>query len=149
MKKISIIALFIAAISFASCKSISTVSTANSVATSAGVNCGKVLASLNSTYKSTGKLDLTNTTTLLNVVELASYYKALEAHRTDAAYKTAFATGLVTGSNGAITAASSINVVNSLLNLAGLNKISSSTLNTANEAISVTNGLITIFKAFK
>ena len=149
MKKFGIIALFIAAISFASCKSISTASTSSSAAKNAGVGCGKVLSSLYTSYKSTGKVDLTNSTTLLNVVGLATYYKGLNAHRNDAAYKTAFAAGLVTGSNGVITAANSISTVNSLLSLTGLNTITSSTVSTANDAISVAAGLVNLFNVLK
>ena len=148
MKKNKITILVITVLFIASCSSLSNIATSNAAATNAGSACGKVLLNLYTQYKSTGKVDMTNSTTLLNVVDLATYYKTLKAHGNDAAYKTAFAAGLVTGSNGVITASNSLSVVNKLLSIGGLNTISTSTVGTATEAVSVAAALVNIFKSF-
>jgi len=151
MKKIGIIALYFSAFLIVSCSSTTNTSSSsnnNSAATQAGTNCGRVLAGLYTQYKSAGKVDLANSTTLLNVVELCTYCNALKDHKSDATYKTAFASGLVSGSNGLITNSNSLSILNSLLSLSGYN-ITSSTPSTSNEAINVALGLINLFKNLK
>jgi hypothetical protein len=148
MKTFGITAMIMTALFFASCGSVTNVSTSNQSASNAGINCGKVLASLYSQYKATGKLDMTNSTNFMNVVSLATYYKTLKAHANDASYKTSFAAGMVTGSNGTITAANSLTIVNKLLSMSGLGGITSSTANTATELLNVVNQLVGLFKLF-
>jgi hypothetical protein len=149
MKKIGVIVLFFTALFAVSCGTTSNVSTGNSAATQAGKGCGAVLATLHSQYKSTGKIDMSNSTTLLNVVELGTYYTTLNSHKTDAAYKTAFATGLVEGSIGLITNANSLSTLNTLLTLGTLSSITSSTPGTSAVAVNVASGLINLLKSLK
>ena len=156
MKKIKIFALLFTVLTYVSCGTVSNVpnnnssaNNNNSAATEAGKGCGTVLANLHSIYKSTGKLDISNSATLLGLVELGTYYSALKSHSSDANYKNAFAAGLVTGSTGLIASSISLATVNSLLNLSGLSNITSSTLSTSAEAINVASQLINILKTFK
>jgi hypothetical protein len=149
MKKIGIIALFAAVLSFTSCTVSNVTTTNNSAATSAGTSCGKVLSTLYTQYKSTGKVDMTNSNTLLNVVELATYYTTLKANRSNAAYTKAFAVGMVSGSNGLVTNLNSTSVINALLAITGLSGITTNTSGVSTAAISVANGLINLFKILK
>jgi len=140
MKKSIVISLFSMVIFFTSCSLVSNTSI-NTTATSAGASCGKILAKLYTQYKASGNIDITNTTTLTNVIELSKYYKALKSHQNDAAYKAAFAAGLVTGSNGII----SLTVVNKILSISGLDTISSSTASNTIETIGIVKELINLF----
>ena len=151
MKKIKIIALLFTVLAYVSCGTVSNVpnNNNNSAATEAGKGCGTVLANLHSIYKSTGKLEISNSATLLGLVELGTYYSALKSHSSDANYKSAFAAGLVTGSTGLIASNTSLATVGSLLSLSGLSNITSSTPSTSTEAITTASQLINIFKTFK
>lgn len=144
MKKSILISLFSMAILYSSCSFISN-TTNNTSATGSGASCGKILAKLYTQYKASGNIDITNTTTLTNVIELSKYYKALKSHQNDAAYKAAFAAGLVTGSNGIISPANSLTVVNKILSISGLDTISSSTASNTIETIGIVKELINLF----
>ena len=147
MKKSILISLFSMAILYSSCSFISN-TTNNTSATGSGAACGKILAKLYTQYKTSGNIDITNTTTLTNVIELSKYYKALKSHQNDATYKAAFAAGLVTGSNGTISPANSLIVVNKILSMSGLDTISSSTASNTIEKIGLVKELINLFNIF-
>ncbi len=149
MKKIGISVLLFALFSLMSCSTVSTITSSDAAATAAGVSCGKTLASLYSQYKSTGKINMTSSNTLLKVVELATYTKALRDNKNNATYKKAFAAGLVTGSSGLVINTNSMSTVNSLLSLTGLNSITSSTSATSTAAVNVATGLVNLFKVLK
>jgi hypothetical protein len=119
MNKLVILTLAIAALVIVGCSSLS--NTSSSIA--AGTACGRTLATLYTGYKSTGKIDMTNSNTLLQVIELGTYTKALVANRSNEAYKKTFAEGLVLGSSGLILDNNSMSTVNSLLALSGLTKV--------------------------
>jgi hypothetical protein len=146
MKKISIIISSFITLLFISCGTTSNVSNGNSAASQAGSSCGQVLASLHSQYKSSGKLDMTNSTTLLNVVELGTYYTALKSHSSDASYKTSFATGLISGSSGLITNSNSSSIINTLMSLSSLGSITKTTPGNAIEAVNAASGLVSLLK---
>ena len=154
MRKISFIALLFTVLVYVSCGTVSNVpnnntNNNNSAATEAGKGCGTVLANLHSQYKASGKLDMNNSTTLLNIVELGTYYTVLKEHKADANYKNAFAAGLVTGSTGLIASNISLSTVSSLLALSGISNVTSSTLSSSAEAITTASELINILKTFK
>jgi hypothetical protein len=142
MKKLGILTLFIAAIAFVACSTVTNLSNSNSAAKAAGTGCGNVLGNLLTQYKANGKkIDMTNTTTLLNVIELGTYYSTLKANQSDPNYKKEFAAGLVLGSNGLISNSKSLQVVNSLLTMNSLGDVSSSTTGTSSTAVNVAAAL--------
>jgi len=149
MKKTGILALLIAVFSFMSCSTVSTIASSDAAATAAGVSCGKTLASLYSQYKSTGKINMANSNTLLKVVELATYTKTLRDNKNNATFKKAFAAGLVSGSSGLVLNSNSMSTVSSLLSLSGLSNITSSTSATSTVAVNVATGLANLFKVLK
>lgn len=148
MKKTGILLLFAAVLTIVSCGTMSDIASSDTAANTSGASCGKLMSEMYSDYKTAGKVDITNSNTLLNVIELGGYYRTLKSHENDSAYKKAFAAGLVTGSNNLITSENAMSVVESLLDLDKLSDITEQTTSTASSAISVANGLVAIFKAF-
>ncbi|MCK9611815.1 MAG: hypothetical protein M0R16_02815 [Bacteroidales bacterium] len=149
MKKIGIISLVAVVIFIASCTTVSNVANSDAGATATGTACGKVLASMYSQYKSTGKIDMGSTTTISNIVQLGTYVAALKNNRNSTTYKQAFAAGLVTGSTGLVTTGNSTAVMNALLNLTGLSGYSSTVASTSTQAINIASGLVNLFQLFK
>jgi hypothetical protein len=148
MKKINVLLLFVAVLSMVSCKTVSDIAGSGTAANATGVSCGKLMSGMYSDYNDVGKVNLLDSKTILNLVELGGYYKSLKSHENDAAYKKAFAAGLVTGSNNLITAENSMNVVESLLNMDKLTEITEQTSSTAGSAVTVAGQLVEIFKMF-
>lgn len=148
MKKINVLFLFVALLSMVSCKTISDVASSDTAANATGVSCGKLMSVMYSDYKASGKVNLVESKTILNLVELGGYYKALKSHEGDASYKKAFAAGLVTGSNNLITPENSMNVVEAILDMDKLTDITEQTSSTASSAITVAGQLVDIFKMF-
>jgi hypothetical protein len=149
MKRVRVLVFFIATLSFASCSSISKVASSNTVANAEGVACGKVLTTMFNQYKSSGKVDVTNSNTWKNVMELGSYCTALNKNKADTSYKQSFASGLVTGSNGLLTTSTATSAVNSLLSISGLSGLTSGTSSTSTTAKNVTAGLTSLFNSWK
>lgn len=145
MNKLVILALAIAALAIVACSSLS--NTSNSIA--AGTACGRTLANLYTGYKSTGKIDMTNSNTLLQVVELGTYTKALVANKNNEAYKKTFAEGLVLGSSGLILDNNSMSIVNSLLSLSGLTQIKKSSSVDSKTASEISTNLGGMLKNLK
>ncbi len=149
MKKINVLFLFAAILSMLSCNTVSDIAGSGTAANATGASCGKLMSDMYSDYKADGKVNLLETGTISNLVELGTYYKLVKANENDAAYKKAFAAGLVTGSNNIITAENSMNVVESLLNMNKLTEITEQTSSTASSAVTVASQLVDIFKMFK
>ncbi|PLX07164.1 MAG: hypothetical protein C0596_12275 [Marinilabiliales bacterium] len=149
MKKINFLFLFAAILAFVSCNTVSNIANSDTAANASGVSCGKLLTEMHDDYKASGKVNLTDTNTILNIIELGGYYKTLKAHENDAAYKKAFAAGLVTGSDNQITEENSMAVVEALLDMEKITEITEQTSSTASSAVTVANQLVAIFKLFK
>lgn len=149
MKITAYIAVFIAALSFASCSSISNSASSNTAAKTAGTSCGKVLSGLYSQYKSSGKLNMASSSTLTNVIELGACYKLLKDNRGNSAYRKSFAAGLVSGSNGLITNSKASSVISSLLSITGLGNVTSSTSSSSSVLTGIATNLINIFTSLK
>lgn len=129
---ISVTVLFMAS----SCQSLFSTSEI-SVATSAGKSCGKAISTLYKEYRKQNKIDVSNTTTLTSIVEIAAARNLLKENKENKDFVTAFALGLVSGSNNLITSQTSNNVINALLSLSSLGMIATNTpsnSNAANEA---------------
>jgi hypothetical protein len=148
MKRIGVLALFAAVLSFASCSS-SKVSSSTSSATTVGSSCGKVLSNLYSQFQSSGTLDLANSTVLSKVAELGTYYKSLKDNQTNLTFIKKFTSGLVSGSKGLVTSKNSSNVINNLLSITGLSNITSSTASATAASSNVVSGLTNLFKSIK
>lgn len=149
MKRIGIITLLAAALSIASCTAVSNITSSNPAATAAGTACGKVLSTLYTQYKSTGKVNIGSVSTIGSIVELGTYVAALKNNQSIAGYKSAFAAGLVAGSSGLVTPANSMTTVNSLLSITGLSGISSTVSSTSATATNIATGLTNLFNTFK
>lgn len=124
----------------------SAVATSNAAASTLGASTGTALASLYGNYKTTGKLDLTSTTNLSNALILCNAYTQLKANEGNKAYRTAFATGMVTGGNNLITKLNSGNILNALLassSLAGVNA------NNISQAVGTASTIIAILNLLK
>lgn len=148
MKKINVLLLFVAVLSMVSCKTMSDIASTDTAANASGASCGNLMSDMYSDYKDVGKVNLLESKTILNLVEMGGYYKSLKSHENDADYKKAFAAGLVTGSNNLITAENSMDVVKSLLSMDKLTEITEQTSSTASSAITVARQLSDIFKLF-
>jgi hypothetical protein len=145
MKKLAILALVIATFAIVACSSLSNASNS----TTAGTSCGKTLANLYTGYKSTGKIDMTNSNTLLQVIELGTYTEALVANKNNEAYKKSFAQGLVLGSSGLILDNNSMSTVNSLISLTGLTQVKKSSTVDSKTASNISTNLGGLLKNLK
>lgn len=155
MKKISIIIVFVGALVCASCSSVSKLAsnasstTQPSAGTIQGTACGKVLGTMYTQYKSTGKVDMKNSSTLLSVTELSTHYSSLRNNKSNTTYLYSFAKGLVSGTNGLVNTSNSLSSVNSLLSLSSLSSITSTTPATSTASTNVASGLTALFNSWK
>ena len=81
-----------------------------------GASAGLALLSLYTQYKSAGKLDLSNTTNLSNLITLATNIKGLSS----SVKNSSFLTGLISGSKNLVNNSNSSTVLSSLSSLANL-----------------------------
>lgn len=125
MKKFSLMMMFVAMFAMTSCGTLG--SATNAAAVSSGAACGQALMALNNSKKA-GTLAITNPTDLSNMIVVIGAYNGLKANKSDAGYKKAFASGLVTGGAGVITSAMASNLTNTLLNSAGLDGVTASNI---------------------
>ncbi len=114
----------VATLAMTSCSLLQSASSSNSVAQASGKACGTAVQGLYSSYKSTGKMDLTAGNNLTNALALATAYSELQQHKEDTAYRNAFTTGLIASSAGLITAANATSFVDKLINSVGLSNVS-------------------------
>lgn len=131
--KLNLLAICVIAFSIVGCSTLFN-SSSNSVATSAGANCGKAISNLYKEYKKENKVDVTNTNTLTYIIQIAAARNVLKENKNDAAFVSAFALGLVSGSNNLITNATSNNVINALLSLSSLNTVTTNTPSSSSTA---------------
>jgi hypothetical protein len=150
MKKISIITLFISTLLFTSCNSIAGLANSSSVSSSAtaitaGATCGNLLKTLYTQYKSTGKVDLTSSSNLVNAMQLGTYCNTLKNNKNNSAYLSTFAQGLVSGSGGLISTGKSMSTVSSLLSLPMLSAMKSSVSGSSTSGVA--SALTTLFSS--
>lgn len=136
----------IAAMAMASCSSLSSATSSNTVANASGQACGTAVQGLYSAYKSTGTVDLTNTTNLNNALALATAYTNLKQNKDNTNYRKAFTTGLVASSAGLITQATASGFVDKMLASAGLANVN--TQNITQTAATVA-AIVTLLNALK
>lgn len=143
MKKIGLMLVCFATLAFASCGT-SNVLSSNSAASTAGSACGAAVKGLYSSYKSTGKVDLTNATNLSNALVLATSYSQLQSHKGDSSYQKAFTTGLISGGTGLLTTANATSFLGTLINSTGLANVNAQNIAQKAETVST---IITLLNA--
>ncbi|MDD3079889.1 MAG: hypothetical protein PHH37_12415 [Paludibacter sp.] len=149
MKNIINIILVLSVIAFGSCSSASKLSTVISSnetsATTVGTNCGTALSKLYSQYKESGKINLNNSSTLLSLTELGTYYTELKNNKSNASYISSFGKGLMNGSNGLITNTNVTSTINSLASLTGLSTLTTNASSASTTTISQLTSLLSSF----
>jgi len=108
-----------------SCSLFQSAASSNTVAQASGQACGSAVQGLYSSYKNTGKVDLTNANNLNNALALATAYTNLKQNKDNTSYRNSFATGLILSSAGLITQANANQFIDKLLSTAGLSNINS------------------------
>jgi len=111
-----------------------------------GLAAGKSLLALYSQYKADGKLDLSNTNNISNIVSLVTNIKGLTSESTTQNTSASFLSSLITGSNNLVTTSNSNSVLSALGSIANLdtNSIASSVATSAatSAAKSALSGLL-------
>lgn len=85
-----------------------------------GLAAGKALLALYTQYKADGKMDLSNTTNINNIVSLVSNIQGLTGKSTSANTSTDFLSSLISGSKNLVTEANSNSVLSALGSIANL-----------------------------
>ena len=127
-----------------SCGGLKSTTTQNAAATAAGSACGAAVSGLYKSYKATGNINLATTNDLTNALAVATAYSQLRANSGNAAYKKAFAAGLVAGSAGTITTATATSFMNSLLATAGLAGVNA---NNIASKVETASAIVTLLRA--
>jgi len=149
--KISLAAIVLAGfVLFAACGtsgSKTTSSSASSAAYNTGSVVGQSLLGIYQQYKSSGKIDLTNPTTLLQLMALSTQIETVKQNYKNASFYADFAKGAAFGSQNTVNNNNIGGVVNALtgLNLGG---ITNSGGVPASNTTSIVNGLTTILGLF-
>ena len=146
MKRLSILMMSIAMLAFASCSTLQQAASSGGAAALSGQSCAVATSSLYKTYKSTGKIELTNPTNVTNILTVITAYNQLKEHKADANYRKAFANGAVAAGTGVITAANAETFTNTLLNASGLNGVTASNIQQKTQTAAT---IISLFSALK
>ncbi len=142
MKRLSIILMCFAALSFVSCSSMGTIAASDSAAKASGQSTANAILGLYNSYKTNGTVSLSNTTDLTNALALATGYTNYRNNQTNDSYKTSFASGMVAAGGSLITANNVNSVINTMNGLTGLN------VNAANisKNVNTVTSIITLLK---
>lgn len=146
MKRLSILMMSFALLTFASCSTLQNVASSGSAATVSGQQCAVATNALYKTYKSTGKIELANANNVTNILTVITSYNQLKAHKGDASYRKAFANGAVLAGTGIITSANAENFTNTLLNASGLNGVTAQNIQQKTQTAAT---IISLFSALK
>lgn len=146
MKKLGLLIIsFVMAATFAGCGSANSIASGDAAANLAGQTCAQALTGLYSSYKSTGSINVTNTTDLSNMLVVATSYSQLKQNKDNAAYKTAFTNGMISGSN-LITAANATSIVGNLINSTALANVNAQNIAKKAETVAA---ILALVKALK
>lgn len=135
----------VATLAMTSCSSLQSAG-ANAVAQASGQACGNAVQGLYSSYKNTGKVDLTTGNNLTNALALATAYTELQQNKGNAAYRKAFTTGLIASSAGLITSANAGSFVDKLMSSVGLSNV---TADKVSQTATTVAAIITLLNALK
>ena len=134
-----------ATMAMTSCSMMQSAAGSNVAGQATGQACGTAVQGLYSSYKSTGKVDLTVGNNLTNALALATAYTELQNNKGNAAYRKAFTSGLIASSAGLITSANASSFVDKLMSSVGLSNVTadriSQTATTAATIITLLNAL--------
>ena len=135
----------VATMAMTSCSMMQSAAGSNVAGQATGQACGTAVQGLYSSYKSTGKVDLTVGNNLTNALALATAYTELQNNKGNAAYRKAFTSGLIASSAGLITSANASSFVDKLMSSVGLSNVTadriSQTATTAATIITLLNAL--------
>lgn len=120
MKIKSIILALVAMVTFASCSVLGGMTGGNSEASKSGNASGVALRNLYTTYQSTGKIDMTNISTMMQMASLVNGVQSLKTTTDKSAFYADFLNGLITGSNNLVNKNNSTNVMGALTTMSNL-----------------------------
>ncbi|MCF0206168.1 MAG: hypothetical protein HUK15_01960 [Bacteroidales bacterium] len=139
--------MLIAVFAISSCNSVSNVMSSDTAAKTMGTTCGASLSNLYKTYKSSGKLSITDSNVLNNVFAISSSTMNLKENAKNSAYRTSYISGLVAGSAGLLTETKAANVYNKLVSTnEAISSVNSSS--SENKLLSAVNAITTILQLF-
>ena len=147
MKKSVLLMILAAAFAFASCSSVSNVTSTDSAAKTMGTSCGSALTNLYKSYKAAGnKVNMNDASVLTNAIALSTSISGLKQNAKNSTYRKSYITGMVLGSAGLLSETKAGPVYDGLVNsanaLSGINTSSSATtLTTAANALTTILGL--------
>ena len=145
MKRLGLLLMCFATMAMTSCSMMQSAAGSNVAGQATGQACGTAVQGLYSSYKSTGKVDLTVGNNLTNALALATAYTELQNNKGNAAYRKAFTSGLIASSAGLITSANASSFVDKLMSSVGLSNVTadriSQTATTAATIITLLNAL--------
>lgn len=118
----------IAALALVSCSAVQKTVSSDNAASLSGQQCATATNALYKAYKTAGKIDLSSTTNVSNILVVATAYNQLKANKGDASYRKAFTKGAVAAGTGLITAANAETFTNTLLNSTGLGNINTTNI---------------------
>lgn len=151
-RNLSIVAIFMAiSVLFSSCGSFGggTTTATKSAGYTTGQAFGTSFLALYTQYKGTGKIDMNNPTTLLNVASLASNCGIIKQNLTNKTFYSDFVSGAVFGSKQTMSSSTVDQTINALGNLdltSIINAVGGNSTSVPNNtATTVTNTLITLF----
>lgn len=144
MKRLSILLMSVAILALGSCKLTKSVSASDSAAVMSGKQCAIASNSLYNTYKSTGKLDLSNNTNVTNILTVITSYNQLKENKNNTSYRKAFAKGAASAGTQLITSANSERFIDALLNCTALNGVTAQNIQQKAQTAST---IITLFNA--
>lgn len=135
-----------ALLAFASCSTLQNVASSGSAATVSGQQCAVATNALYKTYKSTGKIALTDANNVSNILVVVTSYNQLKSHKGDANYRKSFTKGAVAAGTGLITANNGEAFTNALLNASGLSGVNAANVQ---QKVQTASTIITLFNALK
>ncbi|MBO5961172.1 MAG: hypothetical protein J6P99_04980, partial [Paludibacteraceae bacterium] len=103
--------------------------TSQSAAYTSGQSAGTALRALYTQYKTNGKIDMTNHSTLTNILTLTNSYQTLKNAQKGSGAYTDFTKGLMLGSSNLVTPSNTETVMDNLSNVLG--KLDTSTITNA------------------
>ena len=146
MKRLGFILICVAAMAMTSCGMMQSAAGSNTAAQATGKACGTAVQGLYSSYKSTGKVDLTVGNNLTNALALATTYTELQNNKGNDAYRKAFTTGLIASSAGLITTANAGSFVDKLMSSVGLSNV---TADRITQTAATAAAILTLLNALK
>lgn len=137
-----------------SCTMLSTTSQSSTSSASyvSGKGFGTSLAALYSQYKTSGKLNFGDPTTLVNVAALSTYGSAIRGKGTNTAFYKDFASGAIAGSNTLINAGSVDNIISMCNNInltSVVNAVKNNTAVPADAVMNINNSLVQVLNLFR